>query len=171
MLYIGKRGDRQVLVSDGVATEFDQVQQAFFATFSGRLVVVVRGGAGWRAIIEGDTGRVFPEPVGPFAESHDGRHVAYAASRGAKRVVVADGVESPPYDDVGDLAYSADGHLIYSVKQLGKYRIIVDGAESPAYDDLISPLGERESGVLRFTARRGATDLRVELELAQLPAP
>ncbi|MEP6573799.1 MAG: hypothetical protein ABJD11_13935 [Gemmatimonadota bacterium] len=165
MLYVGKRGTRQVLVADGVSAEFDQVQNAFFTPGSERLVVVARRGPRWRAFIDADSSPPFAEPVGPFAESKDGEHLAFEASRGRKRVIVADGVESRLFDDVTDLSYTANGHLVYAAKRLGKYRLYEDGADSPPYDEIISPVVEREPDVLEFVARRAGADVRVGVRL------
>jgi hypothetical protein len=61
----------------------------------------------------------------------DGCHLAYAAERGAKRIVVADGVEGPEYDDIGKIIFAPNGRLAYSALLGAEWRVVSDGAVRP----------------------------------------
>ena len=118
--YIAKRGDKELMVIDGVAgPEYDEVGRA-------------QGGGG--------TGGYQYTRLEP-AFSNDGRHVAYRAGRGGKWFIVADGVESAAYDYIEgyDPTYSGDGlHLAYAARRGGKWFAVVDGIEGKEYDELLS---------------------------------
>ena len=62
--------------------------------------------------------------------SPDGKHVAYAAKKGAKAVVVLDGREGPEFDQIGVsyVLFSPDGaHTGYTAQSGGKWMAVVDG--------------------------------------------
>jgi Tol biopolymer transport system component len=81
-------------------------------------------------------------------------HCAFVLKKGAKELVVLDGVEGKEYDGIPDhqrLVFSADGkRFAYIAKRGGKMMTVVDGKEGKAYDRIeelfhprFSPDGKR----------------------------
>ena len=68
----------------------------------------------------------------------DGEHLAYAAKRGGKMVVVVDGEPGLEYDDVAGITFSPDGqHIAYGANRGGKMLVVMDDEPGPEYDGVI----------------------------------
>ena len=75
--------------------------------------------------------------AGTPAFSPDGKRIAYAATKGKKWLVVADGQPGPEYDEcgAGTPVFSPDGKRVaYSARKGGKQLVVVDGQPGPEYD-------------------------------------
>ena len=98
------------------------------------------------------------------AFSRDGRHLAYAARRGHKWVVVADGVAGPEYDDIGagTPLFSADGRRVaYAAQQGDHWRVIVDGMPGPDYDGVGALVFSADGRQVAYTAKQGDKMIKV----------
>lgn len=70
--------------------------------------------------------------------------------------VVANGQESPAYDEVRWPAYSKDGkHLAYAVRQVDKWSVVLDGKAGPHFDRVEPPVLSSAGDVLTYVAERG----------------
>jgi hypothetical protein len=94
-------------------------------------------------------------------------HWAYVIGRGGKQVVVHDGVDGKPYDEIPDhqrLAFSADGkHLAYIAKRGGNMFVVADcieGKEYPDIEELFHPIFSPDGTHLAYIASRPAFRLR-----------
>jgi hypothetical protein len=85
-------------------------------------------------------------------------------------LVVLDGSEGKPYDEIQDLQFTADArHVVYAARRDGKLVAVVDGIESKEYEDFVSGAslvldGPRTLGML---VTRDQKILRVEIEIAE----
>ena len=90
-----------------------------------------------RWIIDGEMGKEYDVPrIETLEFGPDSRHVAYVVERlkidgmkGEKSLVVLDGVESRPYDQVAaeSVSFTDEGHLTYVVRDGSEvYRVVVD---------------------------------------------
>jgi WD40 repeat protein len=76
--------------------------------------------------------------------SPDSKHLAYAAKRSGKWVVVVDGQEGAEYHDigVGSPAFSPDGKRIAYSARTGNFApwvVVVDGQAGPGFDAIFNP--------------------------------
>ncbi|MEP6507732.1 MAG: hypothetical protein ABJC63_05855 [Gemmatimonadales bacterium] len=161
--YIAKRKDKQFVVIDTVATPYDGIAD-FVITNAGHLILMVRQGTEWRAIVDGIKGAPFQNPIGPLYVSDDGRHTAYAATVNDKRLMVIDGVQQKQFDDIVFFSFSSNGkHSLYTGQLNGKSILVGDQGSSPAYDEILTfPSPDRlDAPSFTFVARRGGADIRV----------
>jgi rRNA maturation protein Nop10 len=97
--------------------------------------------------------------------SHE--HYAYAAKRGKKWVMVADGKEGPEFIEVDSPRFSADGqHFAYrGVSQRAesagglfiRWKMVVDGKEGQEFDELSVPVFSPDSQHLAYRGKRTPT--------------
>lgn len=92
--------------------------------------------------------------------SPDSKHLAYAAKRNGKWVVVVDGQEGAEYDDigVGSPAFSPDGKRIaYSEKTDAKapWAVVADGQAGPEFDAISNPSFSPDGKHLAYAAVQG----------------
>jgi len=88
--------------------------------------------------------------------SDDGLHLLEPLDLGGKKVVLVDGRTGPEYDDITDIAISADGRrTVYAARRGEKSVAVVDGQEGPEYDDLGSLVLSRDGRHLAYTALNG----------------
>jgi len=92
--------------------------------------------------------------------SSDSKHLAYAAKRGGKWVVVLDGQEGAEYHDigVGSPAFSPDGKRIaYSAKTDAKahWVVVVDGQAGPEFEAIFNPSFSPDGKHLAYAAVQG----------------
>lgn len=129
--YVAVDGDRQVIVRAGaVVGRFDEVTELAAADCGRRWAAVVRVGARWQAIVDGQVGPE-AEQIAQLSFAPAGHHVAFAAKCEGWRMVV-DGVEGPRFDAVGAPSFSADGtHVGYLGERAGGKFLLLDGAERP----------------------------------------
>jgi len=66
-----------------------------------------------------------PEKVLKVVKDRSGKHTARVMQRGDKQVVVRDGQAGPEYDEVGEVAFSADGRTLAYEAQKGEVRVLV----------------------------------------------
>jgi hypothetical protein len=85
--------------------------------------------------------------------SPDGTRLAYMAQRGAKWMVVTDGVEGPPFDEVKAPVFSDDSrHLAYAAQRDGQWRVVADGQEGSAYSQTGLPVFSAGARHLAYSA-------------------
>lgn len=92
--------------------------------------------------------------------SPDSKHLAYAATRNGKWVVVVDGKEGAEYHDigVGSPAFSPDGKRIaYSEKTDAKahWVVVADGQAGPEFDAIANPSFSPDGKHLAYAAVQG----------------
>lgn len=92
-----------------------------------------------RVVVDGAEGPVFDYVwSGAPRFSQDGKHFAYTAERGGRRFAVADGVESGPYERVGQPAFRdfKDGAPVVAFEAMrdGRQLLVVNGQEFSADD-------------------------------------
>src|SRR5262249_34742762 len=112
----------------------------------------------------------FDEDDAPMAFSPDSKRTAWILKRGDKSVVVTDGAEGSPYEEVENLQFTSDGkHVVYAAKRAGKLVAVIDGVESKPYDDFVDegPLVLDGPRTARMLVTRGEEMLRVEIEIAE----
>ncbi|MEP6766014.1 MAG: hypothetical protein ABJB66_17000, partial [Gemmatimonadaceae bacterium] len=169
VVYTAKRGNKSFVVFDTSKTSFDAVADVV-VTKANRVIVVGRVGTKWTAMVDGVRNNSSEMPIGPISTSSDGKHIAYAMTQGDKRLMVLDGIEARPYDDVQLFAYSADAkHTVYRAQRGKKFLLVVDGQETAEYDDLLSFPSTEQLNAASFTflATRGNADVRVSVPLKQ----
>lgn len=72
------------------------------------------------------------EAVLKVVQDQSGRHHAQVVQRQDKQVVIRDGLPGPPYDWVGEVAFSADGEsLAYEAKNGREQVMVLDDREWP----------------------------------------
>lgn len=91
-------------------------------------------------------------------------HFAYAAKRGKKWVMVADGKEGPEFVEVGSPRFSVDGqHFAYrAVSQKAetagglfiRWRMVVDGKEGPEFEELSLPVFSPDGQHMAYRGKR-----------------
>jgi Tol biopolymer transport system component len=77
-----------------------------------------------------------------LAFSPDSKHLAYAAKRNGKWVMVVDNKEGAEYDSIGlgSPAFSPDGkRMVYSALKSDKWSVVVDGQEGPGFETIFNP--------------------------------
>jgi hypothetical protein len=88
-------------------------------------------------IVDGIEGKAYERIGSTIVFSPDSKHVAYIAqSAGKKFVVVMDGREEKPYDNIGNgsLLFSPDStHLAYGAQSGDKRFVVLDGKELKRY--------------------------------------
>jgi hypothetical protein len=68
-----------------------------------------------------------------------GRHVAYGVLDGDRYRLALDHCPGPPFEGLGDIAFSPDGErLAYAAADGGRWRIVADGALGPALDGVFA---------------------------------
>jgi Tol biopolymer transport system component len=168
--YISKAGGKCFAVVDGhKGREYDSCQRVVFSPNSKRVAYVATSGGRAFVVADGVKGKEYLTAGQPVF-SPDSRMVAYNASpEPGKRLVVANGVESKPYDfdkrgsvrlQPGNFYFpfhfSPDGKRVaYVAKRDGKYFVVVDGKEGRKHDltekVVFSPDGKR----VAYVAMRG----------------
>jgi hypothetical protein len=99
---------------------------------------------------------------GPFLWSADGKHAAWQAHRGSKSLLVVDGVEGEPVDQLlqNSVTFSADwAHVAYAAKEGAKSFVVLDGKKlGEKYDEVDAPVSlGRDGRDVAYRARRGKT--------------
>ena len=93
---------------------------------------------GSRYVVAGPEGKIngsVYESIRDFVFSPDGRHYAYKALIGDKRVAVMDGSEGQGYDEIYKIVFSSEGRrYAYMADKGGKVVVVVDGREVGPYD-------------------------------------
>lgn len=78
------------------------------------------------------------EEVLKAVKDRSGRHTAQVVQRGDKQVVIRDGQSGLEYDQVGEVAFSADGNsLAYEAKQGEAHLLVLDGREWPLNAEVV----------------------------------
>ena len=122
----------------------------------GSIVFAGRTPEGWAVIDAGKAGPAFDEIVFPPVLSADREHVVYVGSRGGRHVVVVDGKEDPPVEQVLEPpVVGARGRVAYAARRGQSQFVVLDGKEGPALDVVgrlaFSPDGKH----LAYGAQRG----------------
>lgn len=124
LTYVARVGDRHAVVVDGTAGKpYDEIlSKPVLLPY--RLPVI-----GARVV----------KPSLLF--SPDGNRLTYAARAGNKWMIVVDGAEGKPYDQVALPAFSPDGQrLAYVARIQGRWVMVVDGREERAYENVFEPV-------------------------------
>jgi len=66
-----------------------------------------------------------PEKVLKVVKDREGRHTAQVVQRGAKEAVIRDGKPGREYDQIGAVAFSADGRSLAYEAMKGRQRVVV----------------------------------------------
>jgi roadblock/LC7 domain-containing protein len=101
-------------------------------------------------VVDGQAGPEFDSVMkdSPPVFSTDGKHVAYAAQRGDKWLVVVDGQAGLEFEGISLPVFSPDGKRVaYTAKRGEKWLVVVDGEAGPEFDVVsklvFSPDGKR----------------------------
>ncbi|MFW5799028.1 MAG: hypothetical protein ACOCXX_05160 [Planctomycetota bacterium] len=127
-----------------------------------RLVYGARTGKAWTVVLDGTPLKPTFEGIGAnsFAFSHDGKRLAWWATRGGRAVVMVDGRRlGEPVDAVvmpprfGPLGR----HVAVGVDSGGTRRVVLDGTAQPAFDNLVagSLVFSFDGSRLAYVAARG----------------
>jgi WD40 repeat protein len=118
----GKFYLRQFFVGGGSERGYEEAAFLTYSRDGSRHAFAARSGKEWFVVADGKEGPAFDRAVTPKF-SPDGKYLVYRARRDGKRfVVVADAAgkifrEHPPYDQVYDVRFTADGKSVaYGVK-------------------------------------------------------
>lgn len=170
---ISEWAGRQCMVIDRIAGAwYDDIDKPVFSPNSQRYAYVARQGKQWYVVVDGQQGKgydelgLYPRPHAATDARHrhammnitpvfsaDSQHIAYAARKADKWIVVHDGREGTPYDIVSDLTFSAAGdHLAYVAKRNHQAYLVYDGQEGPAYDVVGSPVFSSTRQCMAFAA-------------------
>lgn len=131
------------------------VEQLSFGA-QGQLAYPARDGAGWWVVAPGATRGPYAG-VGAVRWSRDGQHLAFAAQRSGKWVVIRDGEEGPALDAVFEdsLSFSKDGaHLAYAGRQNGASAAYLDGVQVGGAWDGVGGLHFGDGARLAMMARK-----------------
>ena len=93
--------------------------------------------AGYYYVIAGPGGKTIrtSKDVRDFIFSPNGKHYAYKALLGDKRVAVVDGSEGQDSNEIYKIVFSSDGQrYAYMADRDGKRVVVVDGREEGPYD-------------------------------------
>jgi Tol biopolymer transport system component len=114
------------------------------------------------ADVDGREGRGHVEGIEDLTFSPDGHHVAYVGARDNMMRAVIDGVEGPPYYEVGGLSFSTDGkHFAYSANDEQSQFVVLDGKPGKPYASIYgSPTFSPDGRRLCYIAEK-AEDARV----------
>ena len=154
VVFEGQRGGKQITVVDGVeGRPYDYVGEIHISPGAEHTLYAARRGEDSFVVLDGGEGPKYSNvdiDYGSKPFSPDGRHYAYAASRGdegdGQEFVVADGKEGRPYYRVTSLTYTPDGaHLLYLAYDRARARtfLVRDGEEVAAYEQMPDPGGIR----------------------------
>ena len=173
--FVAERDGKAMVVTDGVPSNtYDAIIEGSlsFDVGAARLVYVARAGGKDPQefiVLNGVEGKAY-DTVGRPRFSHDGQHLAYAASARRRSFVVLDGIEGKAY--AGEeavhplsLTFGSDGsRLAYVVGPAGEMVAVIDGVEGKLYEQVydnsitFSPDGRRVGYVAkRFGIGNDAT--------------
>ena len=96
----------------------------------------------------------FPPEVRDSAiVSPDGRRIAYISQVGRQQVVVVDGKQETPYDQVGSLTFSPNSQWrAYAAAAGGTWSVVINGRPQPAQQRVGPPVFSPNSKRLAYTA-------------------
>ena len=183
--YVWRREkDKALVVLDGVSgREYDDAQDIVFSPDGKHVAYSAEKDGKWLAVVDGAEGsryeRIRPQllaptsqeyqelPRGPIAFSPVSQHVAYAASRAGKSVVVVNGVEGREYVSTGRPFFSPDGKHIAYIAASGKEIILVlDGMEMKDVLWCTRPMFDSPNSVHAIAERNGEFFL-VQVEIVE----
>jgi len=147
LAYVVQRGDKQLVVVDGVEGEkFDHIFRGiFFSPNSERTAYLAsaKQGLGYVLVLDGKKEEIKADIIEPasLAFSPDGKRFAYVARKDQKWFLILDGASLKEYDEIiTSPIFSPDSQrLAFVARQGSKYFAVIDGAESEKYDFMCSP--------------------------------
>jgi len=122
----------------------------------------------------GAAGRLEWEPLGSLegmkpldivaSATPHGCHIAFAALKGDKQLVVVDGEPGPEFDGIGKdhpVFSPAGKRVAYAAQKGGKWRVVVDGKAGPEMDAIAAGPVFLRDGRLEYIARKDVVLYRV----------
>jgi hypothetical protein len=139
-----KQGGKTVVYVDGVAgAQYDSVQAQSLCSLGGQFAFLAHRSRQTLAVFGSHEGKLYNKIGGSGGRSlfvsPDGRHLAYEAVENRKHMIVLDGKEGEPYDQIlrGTPIFSDDSkRLAYAAKRDGKFVVVLDTNEIAEADDV-----------------------------------
>ncbi|MBN1918200.1 MAG: PD40 domain-containing protein [Verrucomicrobia bacterium] len=173
-----------VTVDKERGTRYEHASAPVFSPDSRRMAYAAADGAKWFVVLDGQEGKHYDSigtshfnarrlggllsfAAGPFVFSPNGDRLAYGAQVGDKWIVVVDGQEGKPYDEIGDfsLAFSPDGQTIaYTARTGDVWFVIVGEREATQYTTMPGRGVFDSSNTLRYIVEDGDTISRVDVK-------
>ena len=163
--YCARRGDKWYVVADEtLSSPYDGV----WPTRSERAFLAGRGRQKCLLVAQ-VAGSLFDDIREPVF-SPDGKHVAYAARRGKKVLVVGDGLAGAEYDEIGreyfedtywDTVRVDGARPSYTARRGRRWVVVVDGLAGPGFDQVYPPTFSADGKRFAYVARRGRQRLVV----------
>ncbi len=129
LAYVARIGDQQYLVLDDQLLGPFNLIADFTLGQKGRLGMLVRDAAGWRAIIDEQNGEVF-DNLGSIQFSQGGQY-AYAAECDDSWFIIRDGTRSLAYSSVGQLTFAGES-LFYEASWDSDSFVVADTIRGPS---------------------------------------
>lgn len=131
--YAVRDGARWAIAVDGrLERRWDGVGAPRLSPDGLRLAYPADSGGRWLVVVDGRAGKAYDAIIaGSLRFDSAGRHVAYAAQRGADVRVVFDGRESAPWRAVGEIVLPP---IAYTARDGGGWQVVVDGVASRAWE-------------------------------------
>jgi len=164
--FAARTGKKWTVVVDGfLGAGYDEIFGPTFSPDSKRVVFGALQGKTWSVIMDGQAGAAYDELLLQVADglgtargvgistmhyrdairlvfSPDSKHLAYAAKRSGKWVIVEDGREGAEFQGIGigSPAFSPNGKRVaYSVQEGGSWSVTVDGQTGPGFGQIFNP--------------------------------
>lgn len=104
--------------------------------------------------------------------SQDGKHLAFAADKGAKSFVVFDETQGSEFDEVGNPVICPDGSKVaYRARLSGKWLVVNGLNRGDEFDAVGNPAFSSDGQSLAYKARIGNDDFIVLNNVKSLPLP
>ena len=144
--FAAKSGGQWFLIADGRQSGrgYRYPFGVYLSPDGRRLIHGAFDGRKFRLVINGRDGKTYDRAMFQGeAFSADGRNFACAVERGGRWLMLHDGVEGKPYDEVGSPVLSPNGkRLAYAAKERSDWAVVVDGVKGRPY----AKLGSRIDG-------------------------
>jgi len=187
--FAAKTGKQWTVVVDGhPGASYDEVYGPIFSPDSDSVAFAAREEKKWFVVVNGKAGPEYEGMVengaglakladiryGALAFSPDSKHLAYAAKRGGKWVMVVDGQEGEGYNQVASPVFSFDGKRVaysagrYLSKESG-WRVVVDGQEGPLFFETFPAVFSPDGKHLAYGAKKAQWAVVVDGKVISAP--